>query len=172
MNKIFLKISKLKSKKIFLFFLILFLIIFLFIVFKENFNQKIIFNLKQNNENLLQYQKQKILVGNKILIVELADTDFKKAKGLSERFSLDKNEGMLFNFNSSNYYYFWMKNMNFPLDFIWINGNKIVDFTENVSQNYKNFFTAKEKFDKVLEVNAGFIKENNIKIGDEIKLLE
>ena len=64
--------------------------------------------------------------------VEIADTEDTKSQGLSGRTSMAKNKGMLFIFNESSYKYFWMKGMNFPLDFVWINGKKIVDIKKNV----------------------------------------
>lgn len=159
-------------KKKYLLFLLIILIGFLFIFYFNYFNQKLFLNLKQNiKENPIKIKKQKILIGNSLLTVEVADNDLKRLKGLSKRTALDKNKGMLFIFEKPGYYNFWMKDMNFSLDFIWVDNNKIIDLTKNVSKNYKNIFTAKNKFDKVIEVNAGFIKTNNIQIGDEIKIV-
>ena len=66
--------------------------------------------------------------------------------------------------------------MNFPLDIIWINGNKIVDISKNI-QAPKNtgrlpvIISPSTKIDKVLELSAGAVEKFNIKIGDEIKIL-
>jgi len=109
------------------------------------------------------------------LFVELADTDAKRARGLSGRDKLAQNEGMLFIFPTLGFYRFWMKEMKFPLDFVWINDDKIVDLTENVSppktpNEILSTFTAKNPFNKVLEINAGVVKSLDIKIGDQILL--
>lgn len=107
--------------------------------------------------------------------VEIADTDEKRTRGLSGRDKLEQNEGMLFVFPSPGFYRFWMKDMKFPLDFIWIDNDKIVDLTENVSLpksagEILSTFSAKYPFDKVLEINDGKIKSYDIKVGDRILL--
>jgi len=114
---------------------------------------------------------KKLVIGNTEILVEIADTQAKMEKGLSGRNSLPENQGMLFLFKEPNFYGFWMKGMNFPLDFIWIRENEVVETTENVKpedfQPPKNLLP-KEKVDKVLEVNAGFVEKSKIKIGDKI----
>jgi uncharacterized membrane protein (UPF0127 family) len=67
-----------------------------------------------------------------------------------------------------------MKGMNFPLDFIWIRENKVVDITENAPAETKtipSIYKPKEPVDMVLEVNAGVVKKDKIKIGDIIELI-
>ena len=63
----------------------------------------------------------------KTLQVDLALTDEEKARGLSGRESLDEDEGMLFVFDVPGNYGFWMKDMNFAIDIIWLN-EKITPF--------------------------------------------
>src|SRR3989344_6562762 len=62
-------------------------------------------------------------IGETQLIVEIADTDVTRENGLSDRLTLPENAGMLFIFNTDDYHHFWMKDMNFPLDLIWIDDN-------------------------------------------------
>lgn len=121
-----------------------------------------------------QVKSQKIEINNYRLVVETADTDDLRIKGLSRRASLAKNGGMLFIYQTPGYYKFWMKEMQFPLDFIWIRDDKIVDITENVPVPDKNnqilpLYTSQYPADKILEVNAGLIKSLGVKIGDKIK---
>lgn len=106
-------------------------------------------------------------IGNKTYILEIADTLNKKGNGLSGRESLPKNQGMLFTFKNSTYHGFWMKDMNFALDFIWVQDNKVVDITENVMMGLEPF-SGRSKHDKVIELNAGQIKESQIRIGDSV----
>jgi len=66
-------------------------------------------------------------INNNCFEVEIAKSQEEKKKGLSLREDLPFNSGMLFVYNKENFYSFWMKDMNFPLDIIWINAdNKIV----------------------------------------------
>lgn len=116
-----------------------------------------------------------IVINNHTIYIELADNDKSRERGLSGRTFMDRDSGMLFNFPKKGYYNFWMKGMNFPLDFIWIEKNIVVDTTENVPPPKsidQNFPTITSRFpaDKVLEINAGLIKLYNIKTGDVVDL--
>lgn len=123
---------------------------------------------------IVKYQNQQtklsqITINNKIINVEIADTDAKREKGLSFHKPLTDDEGMLFVFENSGFYGFWMKNMQFDLNFIWINNGRVVDITENVSHNnQERIYQSKVMVDEVLEVNAGFVKLNRIRIGDNV----
>lgn len=118
-----------------------------------------------------EYSYKKIIIGDKTIFVEIADSQEKRTKGLSGRNSLPKNKGMLFLFDKPDFYGFWMKGMNFPLDFIWIKDNEVIELTKNVKpEDFQppNLLIPKDRVNKVLEVNAGFIEEFNIKIGDKV----
>lgn len=107
-----------------------------------------------------------------VLRVEIADSTEERKRGLSGRNTLSQNKGMLFVFSEPDFYKFWMKDMNFGLDFIWINGDEIIEVTKNVkSEDYQppDVLVPKEKIDKVLEVNAGEAERLNIKTGDKIE---
>jgi len=110
-------------------------------------------------------------VDNAIFTVEIADTPYKQVRGLSGRKKLSENHGMLFIFADKNYHNFWMKGMMIPLDFLWINGGKVVEITENVKpEDYQppKSFTSKFPVDEVLEVNAGTARKLNLKVGNII----
>ena len=104
--------------------------------------------------------------------VEIAQTQAEVEKGLSGRASLDSKRGMLFIFSQPDYYRFWMPDMNFPIDIIWIREDRIVGISTDVSNEFDpakpKFYTPSQPADKVLEVNAGFTVGNNIKVGDSI----
>lgn len=109
--------------------------------------------------------------------VEIADTKEKRSKGLANRASLSEDEGMLFIFQSEDRYPFWMKGVNFPLDFIWIKGSQVVDLLENIppadpgqKDESLPIYAPKEAVDKVLEVKAGTISRLQIKVGDKITI--
>lgn len=118
------------------------------------------------------YKTEEIKIGGKIINVEIADTVEKRSKGLSGRKSMPENQGMLFIFNTSDYHSFWMKDMNFGLDFIWIGGDEVVEIAENVRpEDYQppKSLVSKNKVDKVLEVNAGTAEYLDIKEGDKVE---
>lgn len=118
-----------------------------------------------------------LLVNEVKLRVEVADIPSKRSKGLSKRESLGLDEGMLFLFPSSEKHSFWMKGLKFPLDFIWIKGDQVVDIITNAqppTSDQKDedlpIYLPKVEVDKVLEVNSGVVERLKIKVGDIIKI--
>ena len=106
--------------------------------------------------------------------VEIADTPEKRQVGLMFREKLEKNSGVLFVFEEEQYVNFWMKNMKIPLDIIFISENGTInEIKEDVQPCleepcalYPSTFPVKY----VLEVNSGFCRLNNVKVGDRIKI--
>ncbi len=119
-------------------------------------------------------EKNKILIiNNKVINIEIADDFRERVQGLSGRDSLCDDCGLLFLFDNKDKHSFWMKDMKFSIDIIWIDDDKIVYIVENAllsnGDNIPSYIPMAEA-DKVLEVNNGFIKENNIKLGDKVEL--
>ncbi len=129
---------------------------------------------KNRNEGILW---QDYRIGETTIKVQVADTVKTRMEGLSGREKLEDNEGMLFVFPFSGKHGFWMKDMNFNLDIIWIKENKVVGISENVEKPKTNNFAdletvyPPEDINMVLEVNSGFSKTNNLKIGDTATLI-
>ena len=111
-----------------------------------------------------------VKIGDKVVYVDIADTSAKMAKGLSGRQSLNGDQGMLFVFTKPDFYIFWMKDMLFPIDIVWIDENFMVVYVEQrVEPNtFSKTFTSKIKAFYVLELQAGFAEDNNLKVGDFI----
>lgn len=117
-------------------------------------------------------QKQNnVVINDHKINIELADTEMKRTQGLSGKESLCPDCGMLFTFNQSGKYGFWMKDMKFSLDFIYIYKSEVVELKENISPDtYPELLLPETSFDKVIEVNAGFVKNNKISVGQKISL--
>lgn len=113
-------------------------------------------------------------IGNAVFTVELATTTLQQARGLSFRTELAQDRGMLFLFGSGGIQNFWMKDMNFPLDIIWISGDKVAGFVTDakpepgVSLLNLPIYTSPDKVDKVLEVDAGTVAKDGIQVGDTV----
>lgn len=105
--------------------------------------------------------------------VELATTPEAKALGLGGRSGLAENTGMLFVFYQSDKYAFWMKDMLFPIDIIWIRDDgEVVYVKKNLGPaSYPATFRPEENAKYVLEVPAGFSLKNNLKLGDKVKFI-
>lgn len=105
--------------------------------------------------------------------VEVADTDAARQQGLMFRKNLPEGRGMLFVFEAEGRYGFWMKNMKFTLDIIWIDKEKkIVDIKPHLSpcQEACEIFGPPDKILYALEVDAGFAGRNKIEIGDKVNI--
>lgn len=104
--------------------------------------------------------------------VETASTEAERSLGLSFRTNLGTYDGMLFIFPEDTTTAFWMKDMNMPLDIIFIDsGGFIVDIKENnepCNKSYCPSITSSEKYRYVLEVNSDFCKNNDVVIGNSV----
>ena len=72
-----------------------------------------------------------VYLGQKAFSVEIADTNTSRAHGLSGHAPLSDNTGMFFVFPTDGNYGFWMKDMTFSLDIIWIDSNFKITHIEN-----------------------------------------
>jgi uncharacterized membrane protein (UPF0127 family) len=110
-----------------------------------------------------------ITINNIIISINILDTPQKRTQGLSGRNKLKNWEGMLFVFKNPGIYPFWMKDMKFAIDIIWIDKSlHIVDITKNASvESYPlTQFKTNEPIKYVLEINAGLADIYKIKKGD------
>jgi len=89
---------------------------------------------------------------------------------------MPNDHGMIFYFNPPQVVTFWMKGMQFPLDFIWVRDHKVTELTEHVGAPLASMtddqlprYTPKEYVDAVVEVNAGFVEFYKIRVGDSLK---
>lgn len=115
--------------------------------------------------------KNIIEINSKEIKVEIVDTPKQQYNGLSNRENLCADCGMLFEFNNKQERTFVMREMNFPIDIIWIDDNIVIGIDKNLQPegaNYKNSYKSPAAIDYVLEVNSGFADKNNIKTGDNV----
>lgn len=112
-----------------------------------------------------------LTIGGAKIVVEIAETPGARAQGLSGRISLPEKTGLLFIFDHPGQPGFWMKEMNFPIDIIWLDDNwKVVDITVDARpENYPEIYLPRSPVHYVLEVNAGFISAHNLKIGNQAR---
>ncbi|MDP3970425.1 MAG: DUF192 domain-containing protein [bacterium] len=108
----------------------------------------------------------------------IADEESERNLGLGDIAELEWNQGMLFVYDESDEYSYWMKDVEYPIDIIWLSDDYIVDITENVPPEAEGTsllqyqsYSPHAPVNRVLEVNAGYVQENNVKIGDIIKII-
>ena len=121
-----------------------------------------------------------VTIGKAIVQVEIASTPAQRAQGLSGRATIcgaplrqgcgEAQKGMLFVFQKPTQDGFWMKDMHFALDIIWVDsGGEVVTIAPNLSpETYPKSFYPRAPALMVLEVPAGFAAAYGIAIGDKV----
>ena len=132
-------------------------------------------NLRPLLADLFDTPKGTVTVNGKTINVLLADTQKKQEKGLSGKKSLPENQGMLFVFQEADYPSFWMKEMQFPIDIIFINDTTVTTVYENVAppadeNTQLPLYKPTTPSDKVLELNAGQSQTLGIKPGTTLTI--
>jgi uncharacterized protein len=113
----------------------------------------------------------KVIINNHQFYVDVAVTNPEKESGLGNRDSLEPDHGMLFTYDHKEKYSYWMKNMRFPIDILWIADNTIVDITKNIPVDIKvplKIYSPIVPVNKVLELNAGTSDRLGIKAGNTV----
>jgi uncharacterized membrane protein (UPF0127 family) len=103
----------------------------------------------------------------------VADTPEQRRRGLSGYNFLDDNEGMLFAYDQPGNYGFWMKDMDFPIDIIWLDGdNEVVTLKRDVSPaSFPNTFYPTELAKNVIEVASGEARQLKVNSGDRLQIV-
>jgi uncharacterized membrane protein (UPF0127 family) len=98
-----------------------------------------------------------VTVNSNTLRAEVADTPEAITQGLGGRRSLPADHAMLFVFDSDGTYCFWMKDMHFPIDVVWLNKDKkVVSVKQRVQpSSYPDQFCPDSDARYVIEMNAG-----------------
>ncbi len=115
--------------------------------------------------------RQAVIINNKKILVDIIKTEAEMARGLGGRKNLPENRGLLFAYDGYYVPKFWMKDMLFSIDIIWIKDNMVTGFEKNVplsNQEFPPVYQPKDFVNYVLEVNAGLVDKNQIKIGDRV----
>jgi len=112
---------------------------------------------------------EKISIGNNIFYSEIVRDADKMQGGLGGRSSLCQSCAILFQFSTAGKYTFWMKDMRFPLDIIWVSNGRIVYLEKNVSEKFSGIMVTPVDADWVIEINSGVSDKLGIKIGDSVR---
>lgn len=124
---------------------------------------------------LTGFGKGEVTIGDGAQVqVDVAASDETRQRGLSGRTALGENEGMLFLFGEPVPQTFWMKDMNFPIDSLWIRDGEIVDIIVDTPPPKEGedipVFASREPVDAVLEVPSGFAARNGLRLGTPVRM--
>jgi uncharacterized membrane protein (UPF0127 family) len=115
------------------------------------------------------YPTAEVTIGFHRIQAEVADTPDRRARGLSGRAGLAEGRGMIFPYARAEQYGFWMFEMNFDIDIVWIRGDRIVDVTARARHDPPGelpVYRPRKPADLVLEVPAGTAERLGWRIGD------
>lgn len=102
----------------------------------------------------------------------VAGSFLKRALGLSFHKPLRENEGLFFSFSRAHRPAFWNFGMRFPIDVVWMRGGKIIGVQKNIPpmSGGLKVFSPPRQADSALEVPAGTVAAEKIRVGDGVSL--
>ncbi len=114
-----------------------------------------------------------VIIADAVVNVRVATTTAAITHGLSGTPSMAENEGMIFLFPVADRYNFWMPDMHFGLDIIWIDSHKkVISISKNVppllDTSKPVFYKPKSPAMYVLEVNEGWSDRHSIHEGQDV----
>lgn len=114
-----------------------------------------------------------LMLNGTAIRTEIVRSEADLQEGLSDRSSMPADQGMLFEMGYVGIHPFWMIRMHFPLDMVWINGNKVVEIAPNMPAPgllaVPVTHTPDAMADRVLELNAGMTAKTGLKVGDTVE---
>lgn len=122
------------------------------------------------------WPKAQVKIVGQTLNVLVADNIKHWTKGLGGRKDLGQYDGMLFLFSTTEQHVFVMRDMQFPIDIVWIKNNEIVDMAPNVPLDPAKTeaelipYAARDVSNRVLELPAGKVFNLGLKIGDKVEV--
>jgi uncharacterized membrane protein (UPF0127 family) len=109
-------------------------------------------------------------IGDKTFTLEVAETPFRLRYGLMNRPSLAEDRGMLFVWDDEQVRGFYNKNVNFPLDLIFINSaGEVVSIRHMEAQDPTSVFSERP-VRYTVELNKGTAERVGLKVGDVVEI--
>ena len=111
----------------------------------------------------------KIQVGVHVITAELAASNNERQMGLMHRAKLGPNRGMLFVFEQADKHCFWMRNTPLALTIAWLDSTgKVVSLADMQPKSDDNHCPSEPAI-YALEMEQGWFKQRNIKVGAVLK---
>ena len=118
----------------------------------------------------VEFPRGTIMVDDIPLVVQIANTEPRRVRGLMFQDQLPFDQGMIFVFNQPGLYPLWMLNMQFSLDMIWFDQDgKVIHIEKDVPPCKTPLEIAAcqsivpdGQAIYILEVTSGFVDHNNI----------
>lgn len=110
-----------------------------------------------------------IRVAGQRIMVEIAQTEAERQRGLMHRESLPPDQGMLFVYPEERPLGFWMKNTLIPLDIAYIDREgRIVDI-QHMEPLDERTYPSRRPAMYALEMNQGWFEAHGVEVGDRVE---
>lgn len=122
---------------------------------------------EQTQTHKIQTTDATVQLGEQTFRTAVAEKPADRQRGLSGSEPLAADEAMLFIFPNNDTWGIWMKDMNYPIDIIWLDEDyTVVSVKENADpSSYPETFEPEEPARYVLEIPAGAAKTHGIAPG-------
>lgn len=110
-----------------------------------------------------------VTIGDVQIRAEVVASPEKLYLGLGNRPGLPEGRGMLFFMPALAVQYFCMRDMQFPIDIVWLLPGKVAGIARNVPPDYHGELASPVPVQHVLEVPGGFCDRYGIKVGDPVR---
>ena len=104
-------------------------------------------------------------LGTNKIHAEVADSKQQREAGLMHRSSMPEQTGMLFVFDKSGRYCFWMKNTRIPVTIAFIDGAAKITKLTDMQPGTEDVHCPENPVRYALEMNLGWFRKHNIKEG-------
>ncbi|MBW9117188.1 DUF192 domain-containing protein [Rhizobium cauense] len=122
----------------------------------------------------MKFDKEPLIVqtasGKRLnFIVEIADTNEQRARGLMYRKEMADDAGMIFDFGVARRVQMWMENTILPLDMLFVDSTGTIrNIKENAVPYSRDIIDSMTDVKYVVELNAGIVGKLGIKVGDKV----
>lgn len=124
----------------------------------------------------MRFPEATIVLKEERLTVEVARTPEQWYKGLSGRETIGT-DGMLFFFSKAGEHAMVMRNMQFPIDIVWLDHSVVVDIAPSAppepeaSEEALFVYQPRVPATMVLELSAGWAEAHGLQVGDKMEVI-
>lgn len=163
------KVAK-KRRLVFLFFAIGIVLLTALFLLTTSRNQEVSLTPEEEIQNRETYTVSFPQSNAPRIKAWVSDTPIERSRGLAVTTTLSEDQGMLFIFDEPGVYPFWMKDMHFPIDILWLDENKEVVYIHSSAkpEDYPATYNPQTEARYVLEVVDGFVEDYGVKVGEEL----
>lgn len=109
-----------------------------------------------------------VTIGPKTFYADVADTDEKRARGLTQLSALSEDRALLMIYDYDNVWPISTKGLKFDVDIVWLDNNKrVLYLSKNAQPSAMYRPSGKSRY--VLQMPGGSITKYNITVGKQVK---